>query len=51
MKTTTKTIAYLSVLAILDMVIPIPFTALVLIYVYFEKPVWFKNLVAEIYDS
>jgi hypothetical protein len=51
MKTNTKIIFYLSILALLDMIIPIPFTALLLIYVIFEKPAWFRNLVTEIYDS
>jgi hypothetical protein len=47
----TKIILYLSLLALLDMVIPIPFTALMLIYVIFEKPAWFRNIVTEIYNS
>ena len=51
MKTNTKIILYLSILALIDMVIPIPFTALILIYVIFEKPAWFKNLVTQIYNS
>ena len=46
----TKTMIYLSILALLDMIIPIPFTALVLIYVVLEKPAWFENLVTEIYS-
>ena len=45
-----KIIIYLSIIALLDMVIPIPFTALMLIYVILEKPAWFKNLVTDIYD-
>lgn len=51
MKTNTKILLYLSILAFIDMIIPIPFTALMLIYVIFEKPAWFKKLVTEIYDS
>ena len=50
MNTKTKTMIYLSILALLDMIIPIPFTALVLIYVVLEKPAWFENLVSEIYS-
>ena len=50
MNTKTKTMVYLSILALLDMIIPIPFTALVLIYVVLEKPPWFENLVTEIYS-
>ena len=51
MKNTTKTMVYLVVLSFLDMIIPIPFTALMLIYVLIEKPSWFINLVTEIYNT
>ena len=51
MKPNTKILIYLFALALLDMIIPIPFTALILIYVILEKPPWFKNLVADIYRS
>jgi hypothetical protein len=51
MKTKTKMLLYLSILAVVDTIIPIPFTALLLIYVIFEKPAWFRNLVTDIYDS
>jgi len=51
MKTKIKIILYLSILALIDMIIPIPFAALMLIYVIFEKPAWFRNLVTEIYNS
>ena len=51
MKPNTRILIYLIVLAFLDMIIPIPFTALVLIYVILEKPPWFKNLVTDIYRS
>ena len=51
MKINTKIMIYLSILALFDMIIPIPFTALILIYVIFEKPAWFRNLVIEIYNS
>ena len=49
MTTKTKTLIYLSILALLDMIIPIPFTALMLIYVIVEKPAWFEKLVNDIY--
>jgi hypothetical protein len=51
MKTNTKIIFYLSVLAVMDMIIPIPFTALMLIYVISAKPPWFRKLVTEIYKD
>ncbi len=51
MKTKTQIILYLSILALIDAIVPIPFTALMLIYVIFEKPAWFRNLVNGIYNS
>jgi len=51
MKKNTKILIYLSILALFDMIIPIPFTALMLIYVALEKPAWFRNLVTDIYNS
>ena len=45
----TKILVSLIILALLDMVIPIPFTALLLIYVVMAKPLWFQNLVAGVY--
>ena len=50
MKTTTKLLIYLIILALLDAVIPIPFTTIMLIYVVLEKPEWFKKLVFDIYE-
>jgi hypothetical protein len=41
----------LIILALLDMIIPIPFTALLLIFVLLERPFWFKKLVTEVYES
>ena len=45
----TKILIYLIILAILDMIIPIPFTTLLLIYVLLEKPEWFSTLITDIY--
>jgi len=36
---------------VVDMVIPIPFTALLLLYVVLERPLWFKTWTMEIYKS
>jgi hypothetical protein len=47
--TRTQVLIYLSILAILDAVIPIPITAMFLIMVLFQKPKWFKDWVDEIY--
>jgi hypothetical protein len=46
----TKVLISLSVLAFFDMVIPVPFTSILLIYVVADKPDWFKNLVSDIYS-
>ncbi len=50
MKIKTKVVVYLSILAVLDLIIPIPFTALILLYVVLERPEWFNNIVTEIYS-
>lgn len=51
MTTKNKFILILIIIAVLDTVIPIPFMAIMLIYVVLEKPVWFKQYVDEIYNS
>jgi len=51
MKSTNKVLPYLIILTILDTFIPIPFTGILLIYVLLEKPVWFRDLVSEIYTQ
>ena len=47
----TKLLICLIILGVLDMVIPIPFSALLLVYVLLEKPLWFRNLVTEVYET
>ena len=42
---------YLIIFAVIDTVIPIPVTALILIYVVLERPPWFRDLVSEIYGA
>jgi hypothetical protein len=51
MKTNRKILIYLILFALIDTVIPVPITALILIYVLFEKPAWFKKLVGQVYQS
>jgi hypothetical protein len=51
MKTSSKTLIYLILFAIFDTVIPVPITAIILIYVLLEKPDWFESLVRQIYQS
>lgn len=45
----TQILVYLILLAIIDTVIFIPITALILIYVIFQRPQWFRDWVEEIY--
>jgi hypothetical protein len=47
--TRTQLLVYLILLAVLDTVIPVPITALVLLYVLFQKPQWFMDWVDDIY--
>lgn len=47
--TKTQILIYLTLLAVLDAVIPIPITAMGLIMVLFQKPRWFKEWVEKIY--
>lgn len=49
MKTKTKILLCLIVLALVDTVIPVPITNILLIYVLYQKPDWFRGLVSEIY--
>ncbi len=51
MKTNHKVLIYLIIFAILDTVIPVPLTAIILIYVLLEKPDWFAKLVGQIYTK
>jgi len=50
MKIKTKILIWLVLFAILDLIIPFPITAIVLIYVLFYKPTWFKEYVKDIYE-
>jgi len=51
MKTKSKIIIYLVLLAVFDLIIPFPITAVILLYVLFNKPIWFKKYVKDIYRS
>ena len=51
MKTKNKILIYLIIFAIIDTLIPVPLTALLLIYVLTEKPQWFMTLVTRIYSA
>ena len=51
MKPSRKILICLILFAIIDTVIPVPITAIILIYVLLEKPDWFEKLVVQIYHS
>lgn len=51
MTVNTKSLITLTLLALVDVVIPIPVTGLILIYVILQQPVWFMGIVQEVYRS
>ena len=51
MKLKKKLTIYLIILAVVDMIIPIPIVSFILIYVVLERPPWFENLTQEIYQT
>jgi len=51
MKLKAKLIVALILIAVVDMVIPIPFTAILLLYVVIERPPWFKTWTLDIYNG
>jgi len=46
----TQLLIYLILIGALDVVIPIPITAIILIYVLLQRPVWFRQWVDEIFQ-
>lgn len=51
MSVKNQVLAGLIFLGIVDTVIPIPFTALILVYVVLQQPTWFTDMVRDIYGS
>jgi len=51
MKESTKILVFLIMFAVFDTVIPVPITAIILIYVLLEKPEWFKSIVSKVYNT
>ncbi|MDH3688250.1 MAG: hypothetical protein OEU36_02040 [Gammaproteobacteria bacterium] len=47
----TKILVTLALLSLVDIVIPIPFTSLLLIYIVLQKPPWFMEMAEEIYKT
>lgn len=51
MSSKTKVLITLIGLSIVDIVIPVPIVALILIYVVLQKPSWFTEMVRDIYGT
>ncbi|MCP4399288.1 MAG: hypothetical protein GY801_18550 [bacterium] len=47
----TKLLVYLLSFAILDLMIPLPLAAGLLIYVVLQKPEWFHDVVKQLYHD
>ena len=47
----TWLVVMLVVICLVDMVIPIPILGLVLLHVVLTRPVWFREMVDEVYQS
>ncbi|MBW2059528.1 MAG: hypothetical protein JRH07_04875 [Deltaproteobacteria bacterium] len=51
MSSRTRYLLWLIGLAVFDVVVPFPLMATVLIYVLFRRPLWFREIVSEIYGE
>jgi hypothetical protein len=51
MTTKTKALIALAFLAILDTVIPIPITALIVIYAIIQRPPWVTEFIHDVYGA
>ena len=49
MKTKTKILISLILLSVADLIVPFPITAVILMYVLFNRPIWFEKYVKDIY--
>lgn len=47
----TKSLIGLILLGIMDAAIPFPIIGAILIYILFQRPLWFRNMVREIYKG
>ena len=46
----TKSLIFLVILGIVDVIIPVPILGVILIYVVLQRPPWFTKVVREIYN-
>ena len=51
MSSRTRYLVWLIGLALFDIFIPVPLTAGLMIYVVLRRPLWFREIVREIYDK
>jgi hypothetical protein len=51
MNVKTKSLVGLILLAMVDTVIPFPILGVILIYVVLQRPLWFRDVVLEIYGE
>ena len=51
MSAKTRILMTLIVLGLIDIVIPLPIVALILIYVVLQRPPWFTAMVHDIYST
>lgn len=51
MKLKTKTLIGLCLIGLADVVVPLPVTAVILIYVVALRPPWFRELTNNLYDQ
>jgi hypothetical protein len=47
----SKCLIFLIVLGIVDVLIPLPIIGILLIYVLFQRPPWFWEIVKEVYGA
>ena len=51
MSAKTQALITLIALGIVDIVLPVPIVALILIYVVLQRPTWFTDMVRDIYGT
>jgi len=49
--TIQQLMVYLILFAVLDTIVPVPITAIILIYALTQRPGWFNNLIAVLHKS
>ncbi len=51
MTTKTKALIAVGILAVFDTVIPVPITALIVIYAILQRPPWVTDLIRDVYGA